>query len=78
MKKNAQSYPALRRKSHRAAVVELRDVNQGMIPKKSPVYITWWFGPYSKLIGIQLGPFRCNLHYDRFDKMPDSFRRLGT
>lgn len=63
---------------HTVTVIEFPNIRQGQLPRKSPVYITWWFGPYSKLIGIQLGPFRCNLHYNRFDKIPDTFRRMGT
>lgn len=50
-------------------------VNGDYWPKKSPVYVTWWFGTHSKLLGIQMGPFRVNLHYDRLDKI-NTFKKL--
>lgn len=59
-----------------ATVFETNKIKNILWPKKSPVYIVARFGVYSKLLGIQIGPFRVNLHWDSWNKLPNTFGRL--
>lgn len=55
--------------SHKATIIDLTDVGGGRWPQPwRKFYVTWWIGPYSKFVGMQVWRFRVNFHYDNWGK----------
>lgn len=59
--------------THRTSVLTRLGIKHGQIPSKGRVYLCWWFGRVSWMVGIQVGHFRFNIHWDRFDTLEDLF-----
>lgn len=55
--------------THTVTVLDIKGVSQGQWPEKwTKFYFTWWIGPLSKFVGVQVWRFRLNLHYDHWGK----------